>query len=203
MYTWWSVVSSVLSLYVAICYSTSCNCKYHCFAMISNDSNVEPDHHKLLRVDASAPQQFTRADKETMLSSKIYVVDCITFSDATQLQGSRWQRGARDLQLFSVMEINITIKSVYESLRGCSGGCIHWLTQAGNRFLVQEGLVADVNLCREAWISKTDLSFVLAERYEERTISLCAAVRLSWELKEFRSSLILDLTHEILTFVSL
>lgn len=159
-----------------------------CFTIISNDSNAA---QAAARVDASAARQFTRADKETMLlSSEIYVVYCITFSDATQLQGSRWQRGARDLQLFSVMEINITIKSVYESLRGCSGGCIHWLTRAGNRSVVQEGLVADVNLCRAAWISKNDLSFVLAERYEEGTISLCAAVRLSWVLKGFCSSLI-------------
>lgn len=50
--------------------------------------------------DAAAFVQwgFIGGDKEILsLSSIIYVVDCITFLDATQLWGFYWRRGEWDL----------------------------------------------------------------------------------------------------------
>lgn len=63
---------------------------YSCLhAMISTE---KLDQQKLLHAVAFVVQRFIGGDKETvLLSSIIYVVDCVIFSDAAQLWSS-WQR---------------------------------------------------------------------------------------------------------------
>lgn len=51
----------------------------------------EPDQQK--HAAAFVLEGFIGGDKETLLlSAIIYVVDCITFSDAAQMWGSCWQK---------------------------------------------------------------------------------------------------------------
>lgn len=58
------------------------------------DGVISPEEHvqqKPLHAAGFVLQGFIGGDKEALLlSSIIYVVDCITFSDATQMWGSCW-----------------------------------------------------------------------------------------------------------------
>lgn len=59
-------------------------------------STEEHEQQKPLHAAAFVLQGFIGGDKEALLlSSIIYVVDCITFSDATQMWGSCWWKKKR------------------------------------------------------------------------------------------------------------
>lgn len=76
-----------------------CLCVYpFMFTLDGMISAEEHDQQKPLHAAAFVLQGFIGGDKETLLlSSIIYVVDCITFSDASVRRSACWHRGAWDL----------------------------------------------------------------------------------------------------------